>query len=154
MTLKTLDDFVYCPTTGKLWKGGNLCKSDYVPYINTTYNGRTIRAHRLIWLIMTGEEADDMIDHKNRNKKDNRWCNLRKVTRAQNVHNSKIPSNNKAGVKGVRIDKRTGKFIAELSVTIGGYRQRYTKQCDTLEEAANERQRLVAKYRTGTTSRQ
>ena len=102
---------------------------------------------------MTGNWPKDMIDHRNRAKKDNRWCNLREVTRAQNAHNTGVQKDNKTGITGVRECKR-GKFHAELSVTISGYRQRYTKQCNTLEEAKHEREKLVAKYRTGNTSKQ
>lgn len=47
------------------------------------------RVHRLIWILMTGEDPGCFeIDHINRNSHDNRWCNLRKVDRAQNQFNT------------------------------------------------------------------
>lgn len=40
-------------------------------------------------------------DHINRNKLDNRKCNLRTTTCSQNLMNTKIPVNNTSGYKGV-----------------------------------------------------
>ena len=37
---------------------------------------------------MTGDWPKEMLDHINRNPADNRWCNLREVTRAENRLNS------------------------------------------------------------------
>src|SRR5580692_7435516 len=65
--------------------------------------------HRLAWLYMTGEWPAEDIDHKNRIKDDNRWCNLRLATVTQNQGNSRP----RAGLKGTtRV--RTGKWTAQI----------------------------------------
>lgn len=57
----------------------------------------TIHLHRaILWC-----PAGHVIDHVNRNTLDNRRKNLRIATRSQNLLNSKIPTTNSSGTKGV-----------------------------------------------------
>ena len=56
-------------------------------------------AHRLAWLYMTGEWPENTVDHKNRIKTDNRWCNLREATYSQNIANSPNRQNS-SGYRG------------------------------------------------------
>jgi hypothetical protein len=62
-------------------------------------------AHRLAFLLMTGEWPSDFVDHINRDKSDNRWENLRVVSQSENAKNRTINKNNKTGVSGVSIQK-------------------------------------------------
>lgn len=71
-------------------------------------------AHRLAWLYVTGEWPDEL-DHINRNKKDNRFTNLRECTRQQNQANRDIQKNNKSGWKGVR-KLKDNKWLARIQV--------------------------------------
>jgi hypothetical protein len=79
-------------------KAGHLSKDGYV---DIRIKNRLYPAHRLAWLMMTGNWPDDFIDHINRIKSDNRFVNLREATKAENAQNTNIQSNNTSGYKGV-----------------------------------------------------
>lgn len=63
--------------------------------------GLAYQAHRLAWVIMTGEEPESDIDHINGVRTDNRWVNLRSATPLQNSANAARQRNNLTGYKGV-----------------------------------------------------
>ena len=65
-------------------------------------------AHRIIWFIETGEWPADPLDHVNGKRADNRKCNLREVTNAENMRNTKVFKNNTSGTIGVYKDSRNG----------------------------------------------
>ena len=74
-----------------------------------------MRAHRVIWAMMTGRWPDDEIDHRDRDPANNRWENLREATHSLNMLNRDEPSTNTSGVKGVsryrkgwRVQRKTG----------------------------------------------
>lgn len=69
-------------------------------YIDVQFMGRNYRAHRIIWILMTGK-IPTIIDHINRVRHDNKWSNLREVTSQQNARNSSVRINSTTGVKGV-----------------------------------------------------
>jgi len=93
--LKSLFD--YDPETGILLRrtniGGNQPGSPVgsltsAGYLRVGIKGKQYKVHRIIWKIMTGDDPKDLdIDHINRNKTDNRFCNLRLVCRAKNKLN-------------------------------------------------------------------
>jgi len=56
-------------------------------YCITTLMGRSVMAHRIIWIMMTGREPNGQIDQINGNPADNRWSNLREVSPAGNSRN-------------------------------------------------------------------
>lgn len=58
-------------------------------YRRIKIDGTRHYAHRLAWLWKTGEWPRGQIDHINRQKDDNRICNLREATPSQNRMNSK-----------------------------------------------------------------
>ena len=60
----------------------------------------SIRAHQLAWVLTTGEYSDQ-IDHKDRNKLNNKWTNLREATTIINNNNRKVFDKSKSGVTGV-----------------------------------------------------
>lgn len=62
---------------------------------------RPFQEHRIIWLYMTGSWPELEIDHINGDGTDNRWCNLRQATRANNLHNTKRHHDGASGIKGV-----------------------------------------------------
>lgn len=73
---------------------------------------RTVFLHRLVFVL--DSEFDG--DHKNGDSLDCRLSNLRQATRSQNNNNSRRPSNNKSGFKGVSLDKRTRRWRSEIKV--------------------------------------
>lgn len=54
-----------------------------------------VRAHRIIWILMTGKDSELLIDHINGRRDDNSWKNLREATKSQNSTNRK--NNTKEG---------------------------------------------------------
>lgn len=72
-------------------------------YLKAHIDGAVYRMHRLAWLYMTGEWPDGEVDHINGVRSDNRWVNLRDVTRSGNAHNQRKPHRNgSTGFLGVR----------------------------------------------------
>lgn len=80
------------------------------PYENGHRIG--IMMHRFILGIDRGDHR--IIDHVNGNKIDNRRCNLRICTKAQNGYNQKAQRTNTTGYKGVMRHKQTGRYIAQI----------------------------------------
>ncbi|RKZ99884.1 MAG: hypothetical protein DRQ42_06770, partial [Gammaproteobacteria bacterium] len=63
-------------------------------------NGKTYRAHRLVFLYHKGYMPEE-VDHINGSKSDNRIENLRSANRQENQWNRKTGSNNTSGIKGI-----------------------------------------------------
>lgn len=88
-------------------------------YTKVCILGVRLLAHRLAWLLHYGEWPHREVDHRNLVKTDNRICNLRLATRAENGRNTPVRRTNIIGVKGVS-QSTSGRFTA--SITIGGKR--------------------------------
>jgi hypothetical protein len=58
--------------------------------------------HVLAWFYMTGKWPVYDVDHRDRNKSNDAWSNLREGTRSQNSGNKTLSRNNRLGIKGVR----------------------------------------------------
>lgn len=70
--------------------------------------------HRIIWLYHRGY-FPKMLDHKDRNKLNNRIENLREVTPSQNIVNRTISKSNLSSIfKGVSINLNNGMFRARI----------------------------------------
>lgn len=106
----------YDPDTGIfLWKrysGNKVAGSDHQGYVRIKLDGKQYMAHRLAWFYTEGYMPENEIDHINRKRDDNRFCNLRHVTRSCNAINKNTFRNNTSGVKGVSFDKYKGKYRA------------------------------------------
>lgn len=65
-----------------------------------------VAVHRIIWRLFNGEIAEDLvIDHIDRNPKNNKISNLRLVTESVNNRNRNKSSSNRSGTTGVYIIK-------------------------------------------------
>jgi hypothetical protein len=72
-------------------------------------------AHRLAWLYVTGEWPIEHIDHKDGNKQNNSFANLRAVSRFENLQNMREPTKaNKSNFLGVSAHQ--GKWRAQICV--------------------------------------
>lgn len=81
-------------------------------YVVGYQEGKQIKLHKLI----TKTDKEVKIDHKNRDKLDNRIENLRPVNDTQNSINRGMQSNNTSGVTGVGFDKKSGKWVARIGI--------------------------------------
>lgn len=107
------------------------CKTKYIAI---HIKGKRILAHRLAFLYMTGKFPENEIDHINGNGCDNRWINLRDVTKSDNQRNAKVRSDNKTGVIGVFFDKRYGIWASYIKsgknrVDLGRYNNLFDAAC-------------------------
>jgi hypothetical protein len=73
------------------------------------------KAHRVCWMIATGE-CPDQIDHINGVRNDNRLANLRSVDFRGNATNTARAKNNTSGTTGVHWDKGAGAWVARISM--------------------------------------
>lgn len=127
--------------------GWYVANDGYVCTNIRTQSGRTrVTLHRL--LINPGELH---IDHINRNKLDNRRCNLRVCTPSQNKRNSNKRSDNTTGYRGVSLER--GKY--RVQVICNGVNHRkgsYTSVHAAAIVANITRRELHGEYSVGDTT--
>ena len=104
---KTCDKVVIGRIAGSMQTNGYAC---------IRLNRKLYLSHRLAFMYMTGIFPLLDVDHINGVRTDNRWCNLREVTRTDNLKNGSKPSTNTSGVLGVRKHRDTGKWVATVSI--------------------------------------
>lgn len=76
------------------------------PRIIIWVDNKPYKAHRLMWLYVTGKWPSRRIDHIDTDATNNRWNNLRLATVQQNSWNS--PK------RGARYDKSRGRWLASI----------------------------------------
>jgi len=151
---KITRDLSYNPRTGLFtWKvrksirvkagvvAGNLDKNTGYNYIG--YNGKNYRAGRLAFFFMVGRWPGPTIDHDNRIRNDDRWCNLSEATYQEQQSNTKRRCNNKSGVTGVSYDNIRNKWRACI-YTSG--KQKLIGRFDDFEEAVTARRKMEERY--------
>lgn len=90
-------------------------------YLQVGVNGRKYLAHRLAWFYMTGQWPERQVDHRDGERTNNKWKNLRKATPSENGNNRGQQVNNTSGIKGVSWCKNKRKWTARIKVG-GTYR--------------------------------
>jgi hypothetical protein len=94
------------------------------------YKRRHYKLHRLIWLYMTGEWPAEQIDHINRDPTDNRWCNLREASHAENIWNQARRDGRR---RGAYLCIRTGQYASAIR---NSGKTTWLGRFDTEDEAA------------------
>lgn len=128
------------------WSAGQSCKRWNTRYagkeaFTATVTGyrcgrlskRNYLAHRVIWAMVYDEWPVSEVDHIDRDRQNNRICNLRLATRSENAANQCMRSNNRSGFKGVTWSKVAKKWTAEISFN---NKRNYLGLFETKEEAA------------------
>jgi len=140
----------YNPETGDLrWKvhrspqrvGAIATYTTGAGYHTLSLGGKTRFAHRVIWVIQTGEDLPPgmVIDHINHNPGDNRLVNLRLVGYSENAYNTAQNNNLTPDTsrKGIR---QAGGGRWSVSISLGG-KTTYCGTYDTLPEAIAARKK-------------
>lgn len=102
------------------------------------------KMHRMVYELVTGQPIpkDKMVDHINRVKHDNRFCNLRLVDSRQNNLNSAPRVKAKGNSRGVHYCKSKGMWIARHSIN----KRIHIGQFNTEAEAYQARLEYIQKY--------
>jgi len=112
-------NFIYNPKTGKIKR---ILKSGRIKNVGSIsdnrclaifFNNKSYYAHRMAWALYYGKWPVKLVDHKNRNSLDNRICNLREASHAQNAFNA-ICGYGKNKTRG--ITKFRNKYIAYTKI--------------------------------------
>jgi hypothetical protein len=94
--------FTWLKSRGTVAKGSIAGSIGSKGYVKIQISGKTYLAHRLVFLYL-GLELPEDVDHINHNRIDNRLCNLRQVSRADNCRNRTNPNTQKVfGVCEIR----------------------------------------------------
>lgn len=147
------NSIVYDPIEGTFTRNQNAAKNrgqqfllkpdKYTKYHATLVKGRTVTAQQIAWILMTGELPLNFIDHKDGNKSNNKWDNLREVTESENSRNQKLNINNKSGCMGVL---QTKYKTYQVSIANNENKSVFLGTFKTYEEAVKVRKEAERKY--------
>ena len=104
-------------------------------YLRVKHKGTNYALHRIIWALHTGTEPPEFVDHKNGNASDNRWCNLREATSAQNNTNRKC--------RGYYYETRSGLWVVQLKINGVQHRRYLHTEAEAAESAITLREQLM-----------
>jgi hypothetical protein len=113
----------YNPLTGVfVWRvspcnntpAGSIAGANSEGYRLIRIDGGRYKGHQLAWLYMTGSWPASQVDHRDWNRGNNCWSNLRLATGSQNKANMGKRADNKSGYKGVSWYPTTQKWVAQI----------------------------------------
>ena len=94
-------------------RAGNVTRSGYR---EINIYGKKYQSSRLAFFYCCGYFPENDVDHINRVRDDDRWNNMREVSRSCNVRNTGNRSSNSSGVKGIGWSHKTRKWVAYIMV--------------------------------------
>lgn len=123
--------------------GNNYC---YFSLCTKENPRKKIKLHR--YLMNVVDKEDVVIDHINRNRLDNRKCNLRKSNTVLNTYNRDYSSNSTSKVKGVSFNKAMQKWRGQVQVNGKRIYTEPYKSFETCVEVTEElRKQMYKEYR-------
>tara|TARA_R110002020_G_scaffold182703_1_gene378396 strand:+ start:599 stop:1063 length:465 start_codon:yes stop_codon:yes gene_type:complete len=137
--------WTYNPETGRIFNSrGEVCSTNLNGYVKCNisiykkgkiFKSYSLLGHHFAWFWVNGNIEINNIDHINRNKVDNRICNLRNVTRQVNQWNN--------NGKGYYYNKAAKKYKAQIVINCN---VKYLGLYDTPEEARQAYLNAKQKY--------
>jgi hypothetical protein len=154
LTQERLKELIhYDPDTGvfswRVDRGHNKTKGmiagncNTLGYIDISINDKHYYAHRIAFLYMEGFFPENEVDHINRIRHDNKWRNLKHVSRQCNMRNQSLSKANTSGITGVTWHKGGHKWVSQIMVA---QKNKYLGLFKTLKEAAQARWEAEVKY--------
>lgn len=125
-------EWTWLQTRGRNVPEGSRAGADRGGYRYIQVDGNHYASSRIAFLFMTGKFPADFVDHKNLNRSDDRWENLREATKAENGANRPLNRNSSSGFKGVSWDKGCNKWSAKIGF---GGRKHHLGVFDAPEDA-------------------
>jgi hypothetical protein len=123
------------------------CASKTSGYIKICIDRKQYSGQNLAWLYMTGKWPEVVIDHKDGDRSNNAFNNLRPATRAQNAANARRAAHNKSGEKGVFFCNTSRRWKAQIKT---GGSIAFSKMYKTLDEAVagirEAREKLLGEF--------
>ncbi|EAM6457361.1 hypothetical protein FJ875_05635 [Salmonella enterica] len=107
--------FTWVKHSGSAYPGKPANAIDNEGYVRINFKKTYAKGHTLAWYLVHGVKVSGL-DHINGIKHDNRICNLRIATNAENQRNKRIQKNNRSGAKGVTHNEKSNMYIAHISV--------------------------------------
>lgn len=102
-------------------------------YVYSARDYKHLSMHRVVTGIT---DPKITVDHKDRNKLNNRRENLRVCTQAKNTYNKGLNKNSTTGFKGVYFLKARGKYVAKIGI---GYKSIHLGCFRNIEDAVMAR---------------
>ncbi len=116
---------------------------DSIGYVSIRIDRKPYGAHRLAWLLMTGEWPAEKIDHRDLNRSNNAFSNLREATHSDNITNTRVRKDSLSGRKGVHFHKASGLWHVRIMKNGKHHSVGYFRD---IESAATAYERAAQKF--------